>query len=479
MLFPTVAFAVFFVVAFAANWSMPSRGDMWRVTMLGFSLFFYAWWNPYGPEATWWWRPFALLLVASVVGNFIVGRLVGNAMPHGERTRKSRRYVVLGVSANLGLLGYFKYYALFTTTLANSLNRIGLDWDIPLLNVILPVGISFYTFQAISYVVDVGRGDSKSMRLLDLGVYLTFFPQLVAGPIVRVREFIPQMNTRANPAAVQSARAIGLITGGLFKKVVISSYLASNIVDPVFNQPDDRSAQEVIMAVYGYAIQIYADFSGYTDIAIGAALLLGFSFPDNFDSPYRALSVNEFWRRWHMTLSRWLRDYLYFPLGGNRGSRMFVYRNLMLVMLIGGLWHGAAWNFVVWGGIHGSMLVWERWTSDRGLSMGLAPWVRWLLTFNIVCLAWVFFRAASFSDAMLMLSRLVHFGESPLVTVGVVAVIVLTLAAQFLPPGWADVPRKRFGDLPWVAQGAIFGLALMLISALGPVGVSPFIYFQF
>ncbi len=180
-----------------------------------------------------------------------------------------------------------------------------------------------------------------------------------------------------------------------------------------------------------------------------------------------------------MTLSRWLRDYLYFPLGGSRGSRWFHYRNLMLVMLIGGFWHGAAWNFVVWGGIHGTVLVWERWRVDRGVSSNMPAWIRWLINFNIVCLAWIFFRAPTFADAKLMLSRLIHPGAAPLVTVGVVLVIGLSLAAQFLPPGWSNAPRKRFGDLPWIAQGAIFGAALMVISALGPVGVAPFIYFQF
>lgn len=480
MLFPTVIFAIFFVVAYVANWSMPTRGISWRLCMLSLSLFFYAWWNPYGDGTQWWWRPFALLLVGSILWNYLFGVLVARAFVEGFATKSSRRLVVMGVSGNLLLLAYFKYYVFFTTSLSNSLGKLGVTADLPLLNVILPVGISFYTFQAISYVVDVGRNKTSSMSLLDLGVYLTFFPQLVAGPIVRVTEFAPQMNSRADSRSVDSSAAIGLILSGLFKKVVVSSYLASNIVDPVFSQPGQHSALEVLLAVYGYAIQIYADFSGYTDIAIGCALLLGFRFPQNFDSPYRALSLQDFWRRWHMTLSRWLRDYLYIPLGGNRQSRLFTYRNLMLTMLIGGLWHGAAWTFVIWGGIHGSVLAWERWTTERrGSPSRLPSWLRWLITFHVVCLAWVFFRAATFSDAQLLLSRLVHFGPAPLVTLGLVAVIAAALAAQFVPSDWSKTIRVRFSAMPWVAQGTVFGACLMGVSALGPVGVAPFIYFQF
>ena len=291
----------------------------------------------------------------------------------------------------------------------------------PTLSIVLPIGISFFTFQAISYVIDIGRGVwTRPVPLLDFAVYLTFFAHLVAGPIVRASEFIPQLDTQPDPRYVRSSEAFMLIFRGLFKKVVISSYMAT-VADPVFNLPAQHSRWAVLWGIWAYAIQIYADFSGYTDIAIGIALLLGIRFPQNFDAPYRSLSFQEFWRRWHMTLSRWLRDYLYIPLGGNRGSDGFMYRNLMLTMVIGGLWHGANWTFVIWGIIQGVALVAERVIKKRAgpagpTPMGLPTWLvhvlQWVVTFQVICLAWVFFRAPNFSDAMAVLGRLFQGGGS-------------------------------------------------------------------
>ena len=254
--------------------------------------------------------------------------------------------MILALAGNLGVLGYFKYYDFFVTSSDNLASYVGIDMPLSLKTIVLPVGISFFTFMAISYVVDAYRGEFQPTTLEKFAVYLSFFPHLVAGPIVRPGELIPQLETPRDPRRVDTSRAFYLIATGLFKKVVIANYLASSIVDQVFATPGQHSSLEILIAVYAYAVQIYADFSGYTDIAIGIALLLGFTFPQNFDSPYAAVSVQDFWRRWHMTLSRWLRDYLYIPLGGSRGSRLLTYRNLMLTMLLGGLWHGAAWTFV-------------------------------------------------------------------------------------------------------------------------------------
>ena len=350
----------------------------------------------------------------------------------------------------------------------------------------LPVGISFYTFMAISYVVDAYRGEFEPTTLEKFAAYLSFFPHLVAGPIVRPGELIPQIDKPRDPRRVDTSRAFYLIATGLFKKVVIANYLASSIVDEVFAAPGQHSSLEILIAVYAYAVQIYADFSGYTDIAIGIALLLGFTFPQNFDSPYAAVSVQDFWRRWHMTLSRWLRDYLYIPLGGSRGSTLLTYRNLMLTMLIGGLWHGAAWTFVVWGGIHGTALAVERWRRERrgAASRVDAPGGRAgarILTFNFVCLAWIFFRADSFGAAWEMIAGLfTRWGEpSPLVTTGVLLAIAVGIGSQYLP---ARIPRlvmARFSRLPVLGQATVLALALMLTSVLGPEGVAPFIYFQF
>jgi alginate O-acetyltransferase complex protein AlgI len=322
--------------------------------------------------------------------------------------------------------------------------------------------------------------------LLDFAVYLSFFAHLVAGPIVRASEFVPQLDERPDPRYVETSEAFMLIFRGLFKKVVISSYMAT-VVDPVFALPSGRSSWEVLWAIYAYAIQIYADFSGYTDMAIGLALLLGIRFPQNFDSPYRALSLQDFWRRWHMTLSRWLRDYLYIPLGGNRGSELFTYRNLFLTMVIGGLWHGANWTFVIWGAIHGGFLVGERVVKKAwavrgaiGLPPRLVRVLQWILTFNVVCLAWVFFRAPNLSDALAVLERLVSFGgSSALVTGLLMFTIVAMLASQFVPQRIPTQITVQFSKLAPVVQMLALGAVLVLIDALGPEGIAPFIYFQF
>jgi len=470
MLFPTVTFAVFFVVAFTASWLTRPFPLRWRLTMTAASFVFYGWWN---------WRYVGLLAI-SIVGNWAFGWATARAMPLGRPTSTSRWTVRVAVTANLALLGWFKYAEWLVVDVWNPLPFGDVDAASTVAGIVLPVGISFFTFQAMSYVIDIGRGHQEPISLSETALFLSFFPQLVAGPIVRASELIPQARRRADPRQVRAAPAFRLIAAGLFKKVVVSSYLADQIVDPVFGAPDQHSAWEVLWAVLGYAVQIYADFSGYTDIAIGCALLLGFRFPQNFDAPYTAVSLQDFWRRWHMTLSRWLRDYLYVPLGGNRGGVGATYRNLALTMLLGGLWHGAAWTFVIWGAIHGGVLALERWRGYRPDPVGGR-----LRTFGVVCFAWVFFRAPSFADAMAVLGRLVtgwgghdHAGAS-LVNPVVVLAVVGMLAAQFVPLHAVLAAQSGFARLRLPAQAVALGVALLAIDTLGPEGVAPFIYFQF
>jgi D-alanyl-lipoteichoic acid acyltransferase DltB (MBOAT superfamily) len=362
------------------------------------------------------------------------------------------------------------------------------------------VGISFFTFQAISYVADVYQHKVAPARWLDVAVYLAFFPHLVAGPIVRASEFLPQLYVPRVLARRDATRAAFLIGQGLFKKVVISSYVATAIVDPVFGVPTAHSAPEILLAIYGYAVQIYADFSGYTDMAIGIALLLGISFPQNFDRPYSAASLQDFWRRWHMTLSRWLRDYLYIPLGGSRHGSRQTYRNLLLTMTLGGLWHGAALTFVVWGLYHGAALCLERAVAgvlerrprvrDLGLRRSrLAPpgrpstgmvWLGRLVTFNVVCVGWVLFRSDSLATAGEILHRAVTaWGPAPAVTGGLVAVIAGMLALQLVPHDLGARFEEAFAALPLPVQGAALGTFCAAVVALGPAGVAPFIYYQF
>jgi D-alanyl-lipoteichoic acid acyltransferase DltB (MBOAT superfamily) len=404
--------------------------------------------------------------------------------------RDRHRGVAMGVSvaALLGLLAWFKYYGFLAVNLDNGLHALGLSRLLPLLTVTLPVGISFFTFMALSYVIDVYRRTIEPARPIDLAVYLSFFPHLVAGPIVRGGELLPQIRRRRNAKDIDFGRAAWLVAAGLFKKVVISSYVESTIVRPVFSAPHQHSALEILFAVYGFAVQIYADFSGYTDIAIGLALLLGFRFPANFDAPYTARSLQDFWRRWHMTLSRWLRDYLYVPLGGNRGSKWLVARNIMITMVLGGLWHGAAWTFVMWGALHGTGQVVGHFRRTRRAQAGRDPlpesparvWVQRLVTFHIVCLGWVFFRADSVSSAFTLLGRLfTAWGRAPLVTPLVVVTIVGAIALQYLPSDAVGRAQDAFARQRWALQGAILGTVLLAITTLGPQGVAPFIYYRF
>ena len=341
MLFPTATFAIFFLDRPAALVADDAVAAPLAAVHHRRELRLLRWWD---------WR-FVFLLAGCTLWNQVLAVRIWRTRTPSQR----KALLFLALAGNLAVLGYFKYYDFFVTSSDNLLSLVGLDMPLEVKSIVLPVGISFYTFMAISYVVDAYRGDFEPTTLEKFAVYLSFFPHLVAGPIVRPAELIPQLETPRNPRRVDTSRAFYLIATGLFKKVVIANYLASSIVDEVFAAPGQHSSLEILIAVYAYAVQIYADFSGYTDIAIGIALLLGFSFPQNFDSPYAATSLQDFWRRWHMTLSRWLRDYVYIPLGGNRGRRpILTYRNLLLTMLIGGLWHGAAWTFVVWGALHGA-----------------------------------------------------------------------------------------------------------------------------
>jgi D-alanyl-lipoteichoic acid acyltransferase DltB (MBOAT superfamily) len=471
LLFPTFEFAVFFSVVFVVSWLLRPRPQAWRWFLLAASFVFYG--------AFEW--SYTLLLAGSILAN----QAFAVAIHKRDDERQRRAILAAAVVVNLAVLGYYKYTDFFIESVDAVLGSLGVDLDWVPLEIVLPVAISFFTFQALSYVIDVYRHDAEPSPLLDFAVYLSFFPHLVAGPIVRARELLPQLKERGDPRRVSSALAFRLIIAGLFKKVVISSFLSATIVDDVFASPEAYRSWEILWAVYAYAIQIYADFSGYTDIAIGCALLLGLRFPQNFDAPYAALSMQSFWRKWHMTLSFWLRDYLYIPLGGNKGSEDRRDLNLFLTMLIGGLWHGAAWTFVVWGALHGAALAGERRVLAARTAAGKLPgrWspvIRWAITFHIVCLGWVFFRAESFDAAFTLLWRLVTApGLGGAVTPMLVAVIVVMIASQFVPTDWVDRAQVVFSRTAPAVQALVLAVGLLLIDALGPEGVPPFIYFQF
>jgi alginate O-acetyltransferase complex protein AlgI len=463
MLFPSVQFAIFFPIVLTLSWALMSRPIAWKPFILVASYVFYAAASPV----------FCLLLGFVTIWNHGAAKLIGRS----DRQRARAWICGLAVTGDLLVLGVFKYYSFFAEAIARGLHAVSLGVPFPLLTIALPVGISFFTFQAISYTVDVKRGLIEPASLLDTAVYLSFFPHLVAGPIVRAREFLPQLRTPRDPNRVAVSSGIFLVGMGLVKKVVIADYLGRTVVDPVFAVPQAYHTPDVLLAGYAYAAQIYCDFSGYTDIAIGLALLLGFVFPQNFNSPYRSTGLRDFWRRWHMTLSRFLRDFLYIPLGGSRGSKLLTYRNLMLTMVIGGLWHGAAWTFVIWGAFHGVGLVAEHVLGGR---VKLPGWLRWLLTFHFVILGWIVFRAQGIGNFWDVIKQLASPGAATLISAPVLAAIAVTILPQLVPPDSIQRIQSWLGRLNPALMGATLAVLILFVAATVPSqGVPPFIYFRF
>jgi D-alanyl-lipoteichoic acid acyltransferase DltB (MBOAT superfamily) len=470
MLFPTLDFLLFFLVVAAAGWLLQDRFEARKLFLVAASYFFYAQWN---------WR-FCFLLFGSSVLSYSAGWLIAN----NPDARIRKRLLTGAVGLHLCVLGIFKYCDFFIGSANELAHSLGLERELPFVEIILPVGISFFTFHGISYLVDVYRGDVRvCRRFTDMLLYISFFPQLVAGPIVRASYFLPQL-TGPGTARVPIGPAVVLILGGFFKKMVVANYLATDLVDPVFAAPTQQSGLDLLFAVYGYAIQIYCDFSAYSDMAIGFAALLGFRFPRNFDQPYRAQRLREFWQRWHISLSSWLRDYLYKPLGGNRRGPGRTYLNLAITMLLGGIWHGAAWKFVFWGALHGSGLAIERAIEPV---IGRTPQslagrvISTLIVFHIVCLGWVFFRADSFETAWLYLGGLGTgwsdgFVQTTPFTLGLV---LFGAACQFIPRDLGERFGTAIAGMPVWSQGVLAGCTIAVIDALGPDGVAPFIYFQF
>ena len=470
MLFPTIEFAFFFCASLALVWALNPYNALKKLALLALSLAFYASWD---------WRFLALLFASGAI-SYLVGLYV-------EAARPGRRAVLaLGVALDLGLLAYFKYLDFFIAQAINLSASLGVALPLNFVNVTLPVAISFLTFHAISYVVDVYRGRLKASRSpVDILLYISFFPHLVAGPIVRAHEFLPQLASPRRAEDFGFGENMLLILGGLMKKMIVANYLAVRFVDPVFTDPSQFSRFDLVMAVYAYAIQIYADFSAYTDIAIGVAGMMGYRFPQNFNQPYRALGIGDFWRRWHMTLSNWLRDYLYIPLGGNRGGALATARNLMLTMLLGGLWHGANWTFLIWGALHGAALIVDHayrrsaFYADVGRRAWLVP-LDWLVTFHFVCFCWLFFRAPSLDAASAYLAGVVTDNGQPSTMPAIVWPLLAAGALTHLvPPDFRARLGARLDAGGWPAQVGFGAAALYGVIALAPSAAAPFIYFQF
>jgi len=431
-----------------------------------------------------WWNPvFILLIIFSTTVDFFIGKKIYNST-------NSKAWLIASLSANLGLLAFFKYAGFFQENLLFGLRVMGIEPSWTSINVVLPIGISFFTFQTLSYSIDVYRKQIiPTTDPLDFAVFVSFFPQLVAGPIIRASEFLPQLQKERR--LVFSKYNLILICKGLFKKVIIADNLAF-LVDRIFENPALYPSTFIILAALCFTIQIYCDFSGYTDIAIGVAGILGFQFPDNFNKPYFARTPSEFWKRWHMTLSRWLRDYLYIPLGGNQHGKLFTLRNLLITMILGGLWHGASWNFLLWGLVHGMLLIGYR-IGNLGSKIenlkfaSLSSWLSLFVFQYLVVLTWIIFRIKDPNQMLLALRKFIlldfdfDFTSLSVGTMQLFSNLILVLVFVFL-----HVYSFRVKGVEYKLEQYSWGLLFALLSVgiftsyfFIPLQEQPFIYFQF
>ncbi|HEX6537346.1 MAG TPA: MBOAT family protein [Gemmatimonadaceae bacterium] len=475
MLFNSLTFAAFLAIVLPLYYLLPFR---WQNRMLLVASYvFYGWWD---------WRFLFLLALSTVVDFFIAKKMNATDDP-----RRRRRLMTVSVTLNLCYLGFFKYFDFFAESARAGLERFGVHADFFTLHVLLPVGISFYTFQAISYIVDVYRNAREHTDdFVAFALYLSYFPHLVAGPIQRSTQLLPQLVVPRSVTARQISSGAVLMLVGYFKKVAIADAVAPT-VNQIFGNAAHTSWVGLLIGVWLFAAQIYCDFSGYTDIARGVSRLMGVELRINFRQPYFSANITEFWRRWHISLSDWLRDYLYISLGGNRRGKWRTYRNLMLTMLLGGLWHGANWTFVAWGGLHGVYLaVHKMIVGSRKVGLSEVPasplgWLRFaasvILTFNLVCLTWIFFRAPDFATAWTYLRGIVTLQPGAMTT-GWLIMAAFYLALTFLVdlPAWLRHDEQPIAPTwPVLARGLAYGVMLAICLWIGAPHGAPFIYFQF
>lgn len=479
MLFNSIQFLIFFPLVAFAYFAMPQR-YRWAF-LLAASYYFYMSWKP----------EYIVLIIGSTLVDYYVGLRMGKA-----DTRAARRpYLILSLCVNLGILFGFKYLNFFSESARMLFDQVNIFYGVPAFDLLLPVGISFYTFQTLSYSIDVYRGKQKPERHLGIfALYVAFFPQLVAGPIERSTHLIPQFRQKHDFDYDRVTSGLKLMAWGFFKKLVIADRLAV-FVDAVYNSPQEYTGVPLIIATYAFAFQIYCDFSGYSDIAIGAARVLGIDLMENFRLPYLAKSIPDFWRRWHISLSTWFRDYLYIPLGGNRVPMGRMAMNLMIVFVLSGLWHGANWTFVLWGALHGlfmiiAVLISSLWRKGSGVDIGAPRLVKVLQiagTFNLVCFAWIFFRANSIGDAWYIVTHLfsglelragygIGGGGAYELSIAALAIVIMELVHWLRQRG--DLQRLFMFQPIWVRWTAYYALVFFIL-VLGKFGVSEFIYFQF
>jgi D-alanyl-lipoteichoic acid acyltransferase DltB (MBOAT superfamily) len=488
-IFTVPAFWLFLLIVMAGYSLIYKKIFLRNFYLLIISLFFY-----YKTGSL-----FLILLVLVTVIDFTSGYLIYRS----KKKLIKKLFIFLSLLSNLGILAYFKYTGFIVGTINDlagtnfpvydflasfSNSMLGTGFNVS--NIILPAGISFFTFQSLSYTIDIYRGRLEPVKnIIDFGFYVSFFPQLVAGPIVRASEFIPQLYAPFSVTKREFGHALFMISKGLIKKIVISDFIAVSFVDRIFDIPSMYSGFENLMAVYGYGLQIYCDFSGYTDIAIGVALILGFRLPINFNSPYKAAGISDFWKRWHISLSRWLKDYLYISLGGNRKGKFRTSLNLLITMLLGGLWHGASIRFVIWGGLHGIGLIvskiWDYTVGNRFRSNRFSRIVAVFITFNFVNFCWIFFRSPDLNSALLMITQIFeNFSPGSYLTVipaygSVFLLMTAGYLIHFLPENIKESYRGLFIRMPLFLQIIVVMMVAVLLLQMRTTDVMPFIYFRF
>ena len=479
MLFHSLQFLIFLPVVFALYWAVADRPKTRKILLLVASAIFYAAWNPV---------PFLLVLYCATLDYFLA-RLMASTSDPGRR----QLFVTISVVSNLGVLVFFKYTNFLLETIVTMAGWVGVELIYHRMDIILPLGISFVVFQTLSYTIDVYRGDCEARdSWVDVALFISFFPQIIAGPIVRASHFLPQLDARPALPEDQGARALLRIAKGLAKKVLIADLLEADIISRVFSGPESFFPLEVWGGVFAYTLQIYYDFSAYSDVAIGSAALFGFHIPENFNRPYKATNLPDFWRRWHISLSTWLRDYLYIPLGGNRFGRLFTVRNVMITMILGGIWHGANWRMALWGGMHGiglslTRLFWWRYGMPKP---GESPWWRtangWFWTFMSVMLARIFFRAENMDLAWRVLTEMLpgthttaELMAAPNLTPRVLSVIGIASILHFGPTNLFDRIADIYVQMPIAVRvGVLLGVSLVVKQVMD-FEAQTFIYFQF
>ena len=487
MLFSTGLFLFLFIGFYIIYNSLQNHQRTRIIYVIFFSLYFY-----YKTSGLW-----LVLLVLTATSDFFIGQ----TLPKTKNILNKKLWITLSVCINIGMLMYFKYTNFIYELTVGMWHTVGKIMDEPQLvrlvyeplDIFLPVGISFFTFQSLSYTIDIYRGKVEPVRRwTDYLFFVSFFPGLVAGPIVRARDFIPQIYKKPVLQHSHLGEALYLIICGLFKKCVISDYISINFVDRIFDAPMLYTGVENLMGVYGYALQIYCDFSGYSDMAIGIALLLGFRLNINFASPYQSATITEFWRRWHISLSSWLRDYLYISLGGNRQGKTRTYLNLLITMLLGGLWHGAAIRFILWGAIHGVALAVHKFLMNifgfKPDGTGMSPLKRvisTIFTFHIVCFSWIFFRADTMTKAGEILTRIFTRFEPQVFLqfvsgYSMIFILMMTgYVVHFIPRKTDLSLQKIITDMPLWAKAILLSITIFIVIQMKSAEIVPFIYFQF